>query len=55
MIPAEVILTARREIEQEQFRAAVEAKKAELRKNKTFWARVAAALPFTITITRKPK
>lgn len=41
---------AREEVEQERFRAAVEAEKSRLRTHRSLWDRL---FPFTITIRRK--
>jgi hypothetical protein len=46
---------AQQEVDMERFLAAVEAEKARLRTRKTLGQRLAALLPFTVTITRKSK
>ncbi len=45
-----IIELARKEIEEEKFRAAVALKKEELRKRKTFWMKLC---PYEITIKRR--
>ncbi len=39
---------ARKEIKEEQYRAAVEKEKDRLRRHTPFWKRVASLIPFTI-------
>jgi hypothetical protein len=46
-----ITIEARREIAEEQFRAAVEARKQELRVPRPWWQRL---FPFVITIHRRP-
>lgn len=48
---------AQTEFEQEQRRMLIDAEKQRLRSiaGRTWWQRVVAAIPFTITIKRKPK
>lgn len=55
--PSAIEEVARRELRDEQHRAAVERRKAQLReqKNKSLWQRLIDKLPFTITWKRKVK
>ena len=46
--------SAARELQEEQFRAAVEAEKSRIRTRKTVWQRIVAALPFIIIWKKKP-
>ncbi len=54
MIHETIRETAARELQEEQFRAAVEAEKSRLRTRKTVWQRIVAALPFIIIWKKKP-
>ena len=48
-----LIRTIQNELAEENFRAAVELEKARLRVHRSFWARVASLVPFTITWRKK--